>query len=81
MVNKILHELGVQYNQSGIWLLYNKYADKGYTQTKMQSINRSTGPDTRPHTYWTQKGRLFLYELLKNNGYLPNIEKEYGKEA
>lgn len=81
-LNKLLHELGVQYNQSGVWLLYSKYADKGYTQTKTHSFIRTDGtPDTGVQTYWTQKGRLFIYELLKNNGYLPNIEKEYSKEA
>lgn len=80
-LNNKLHELGIQFKQGKVWLLYQNYADKGYTQTKMQPINRSTGPDTMPHTYWTQKGRLFIYELLKNNGYLPNIEKEYNKEA
>lgn len=80
-LNSKLHELGIQFKQGKVWLLYQNYADKGYTQTKMQPINRSTGPDTMPHTYWTQKGRLFIYELLKSNGFLPNIEKEYNKEA
>ena len=75
-LNKKLHELGVQYKQGNIWLLYQKYADKGYTKTKIQPINRSTGPDVKPHTYWTQKGRLFIYDLLKSVGILPKIEKE-----
>ncbi|MBR8701659.1 hypothetical protein IX317_001667 [Fusobacterium sp. DD29] len=75
-LNEKLHELGVQYKQGNVWLLYQKYADKGYTQSKTQPITRSTGLDVVLHTYWTQKGRLFIYELLKSVGILPNIEKE-----
>lgn len=80
-LNDKLHEFGVQYKQGGVWLLYQKFADKGYTQTKTQPITRTAGPDVVLHTYWTQKGRLFIYGLLKSKGYIPNIEKEYNKEA
>ncbi len=76
-MNSLLHELGVQYKQSGVWFLYAKYQDKGYTQTKTQNYNRPDGTQgSRVHTYWTQKGRLFLYELLKNAGVLPMVERE-----
>lgn len=76
-LNTKLHELGVQYRQSSIWFLYSKYQDKGYTQTKTQSYTKSDGTiGSSVHTYWTQKGRLFLYNLLKENSILPMIEKE-----
>ena len=76
-LNKKLHELGVQYEQSGVWLLYAKYQDKGYTQTKTTTYQKKDGtPGTRPHTQWTQKGRLFIYDMLKQNGILPTVERE-----
>lgn len=76
-LNAKLHELGVQFKQGGIWLLYQKYAEKGYTSTKTQSFNGNDGTvHSKVHTYWTQKGRLFIYELLKANGILPTIEVE-----
>lgn len=50
--NKLLHEWGIQYNQSGVWLLYSKYSDKGYTQTKTQNYPKSDGTQgVRLHTY------------------------------
>lgn len=75
-LNKILHELGVQYRQGKQWLLYSKYQDKGYTQSQTIDITRSDGrADITMHTKWTQKGRLFLYELLKKENVLPVIEQ------
>lgn len=74
--NKKLHELKIQYQQSGVWFLYAEYQDGGYTQTKTQNYSRSDGSQgARTHMYWTQKGRLFLYERLKAEDILPMIER------
>ena len=73
-LNKILHELKIQFKQGKTWLLYQKYAGKGYTQSKTHTIDADY---SKMHTYWTQKGRLFLYDLLKNKkGILPLIEQK-----
>ncbi len=75
-MNKLLHEYGVQYNQSGQWLLYSKYHDQGYTHSKTIDITRADGrADVVMETKWTSKGRLFIYELLKGNGIIPVIER------
>lgn len=56
--------------------MYQKYAEQGYTSTKTRTYNGDDGAvHTKVHTYWTQKGRLFIYDLLKTNGILPLIEK------
>ncbi|UBH07880.1 Rha family transcriptional regulator [Macrococcus armenti] len=72
-LNKLLHELKVQYKQGDIWLLYAKYQDKGYTQTSTHVIDDEK---SKISTKWTQAGRLFIYDLLKDNGILPMIERE-----
>jgi prophage antirepressor-like protein len=66
--NKLLHHFGVQYKVSGTWLLYQDYADKGYTKTLTYRCNENTSV---LHTCWTQKGRLFLYRFLKSYGIHP----------
>ena len=74
--NKILHKLKVQYKQNGQWLLYAKHQEKGYTHSETIHFKHSDGrADTKMLTKWTQKGRLFLYELLKKNDILPVIEQ------
>lgn len=79
-MNQYLHEKGVQYKQGNkIWLLYQKYAEKGYTSTKTHSYPANDGTvHTKVHTYWTQQGRLFIYGLLKADGILPTMEREDG---
>ena len=76
-MNKILNELGVQFKKSGQWFIYEKYNGKGYTKSQTVQIERHGVKDCVMNTKWTQKGRLFLYELLKNEGIYPNIEKGY----
>lgn len=76
-MNKLLHDLGVQYSQSGVWLLYAKHQTKGWTQSETTEVVRKDGSKKLVmNTKWTQKGRLGLYELLKDNGYLPLIERD-----
>lgn len=76
-MNKLLHELGVQYRQGGTWLLYAKYQRTGWTHSETKMVSRKDGTEKAVlNTKWTQKGRLGLYELLKANGYLPLIEQE-----
>jgi anti-repressor protein len=76
-MNKWLHEKEIQFRQpSGIWLLYQQYADKGYTSTKTSTYRGNDGEiHTAVHTYWTQAGRLFIYDLMKADGNLPLIEQ------
>ena len=75
-LNHLLSAKKVQYKQGKIWLLYQRHAVHGYTSTKTHSYPGSDGEmHSRPHTYWTQKGRLFIYNLLKNSNILPLIEQ------
>lgn len=75
-MNQKLHELGIQYKQSGQWLLYKDYQKLGYTHSETVDITRADGrPDIKMNTKWTQKGRLFIYNKLKEEGILPIIER------
>ena len=77
-MNEYLHVHGIQFKQGGrIWILYQKYAEMGLTSTKTHTYPDNNGTiHTKVHTYWTQKGRLFIYDLLKGKGILPMIEQE-----
>ncbi|OMF38816.1 hypothetical protein BK133_01020 [Paenibacillus sp. FSL H8-0548] len=79
-LNKILHDVGIQYKVNDQWVLYKKYADKGYTQSYSFPFKHKDGtPDVKMNTQWTQRGRIFIHEQLTKIGIKANIEKEYGE--
>ncbi|HEB5000165.1 TPA: phage antirepressor KilAC domain-containing protein [Clostridioides difficile] len=80
-MNKLLHKLKVQYKQSEQWLLYKEHQGKRYTHSETIEITRTNGNiSTKMITKWTQKGRLFLYDLLSANNILPEIEKSNNQQ-
>ena len=76
--NKMLHEYGIQYPIRNSWVLYAEYANLGYTQSKTYKYAENKAA---MHTCWTQRGRLFLYDFLRERGVLPMCEKECCNEA
>lgn len=75
--NKMLHDLCIQHKVGGQWVLYSKYQGEGYTHSHTHSFDYEDGSKgTSLNTEWTQKGRLFLYNFLKDHGRLPLIEQE-----
>lgn len=76
-LNKKLHGLGVIYKQGNTWLLYAKYQLTGWTHSDTTIVKCKDGTEKAVlNTKWTQKGRLGLYELLKQENILPLIEQD-----
>lgn len=61
ILNQILSEKGIQYKQNGTWLLYSKYADKGFVSIKQTVLDNGRIIYDRQ---WTGKGRDFIINLL-----------------
>lgn len=70
--NQKLKELKVQYKQGKQWILYSDYKDLGWVQSETYCKENKS----YLHTKWTQKGRLGLYKLLKENDILPIVERK-----
>ena len=74
--NRILNRAGIQYSVGGQWVLYAAYKDRGLVQSYTFNYRHNDGTDgCRMYTRWTQRGRLFLYNILKKIGIIPMIEK------
>ncbi|KMY49202.1 phage antirepressor KilAC domain-containing protein [Peribacillus loiseleuriae] len=79
--NKLLHENGIQHKINGQWLLYTKHKGEGYTKSKTADVTRKDGTKKIVmNTQWTQKGRLFIYETLKNKGIYPMMDIEVDRK-
>jgi phage antirepressor YoqD-like protein len=74
--NRLLNRLGIQFKLGGSWLLYKRYSGKGYTRTRTYC---TPGGVCVIHTYWTQKGRQFLYDTLCSCGLSPLAEGRHGQ--
>jgi len=75
-MNKYLNERRVQYKLGDTWVLYQKYASRGYTGIQTYTYEDKQGTCCASvSTRWTQKGRLFIYDLLKSDGILPLVER------
>lgn len=73
--NKLLNEMHIQHKVNGQWILYSQFMGKGYVHSRTITFLHKDGrPDTRMCTEWTQRGRLFLYDVLKEIDILPMIE-------
>lgn len=65
-LNRRLSNLNIQYKQHGTWVLYSKYQDKGYTKTSTFTYTDTAGQtSTRMQTEWTERGRMFVHDLIK----------------
>ena len=79
--NRILNRAGIQYSVGGQWVLYAAYKDRGLVQSYTFNYRHNDGTDgCRMYTRWTQRGRLFLYDILKKMGIIPMIEKTNDSE-
>lgn len=67
-LNKMLHEVGVQYRRGDQWLLYREHKNNGYTKSKTFTVGNGSA---KLHTQWTQRGRLFIHQLLDKRGVQP----------
>ncbi|MGX5634488.1 phage antirepressor KilAC domain-containing protein [Bacillus thuringiensis] len=76
-LNKILKGEKVQYKVNNQWLLYAKHQNKGYTKSQTMDVTHSDGSKSvKMNTRWTQKGRLFIHDMLTKRGIIPEMDKE-----
>ncbi len=76
-LNNILKQEGVQYKRGGQWLLYGDHKGNGYTESQTHTFSKPNGETgTNLLTKWTQKGRLFIHNILESKGIYAIMDKE-----
>ena len=81
--NNLLQQLGLQHCVGGQWVITADYAGNGYSATKHITVTSSDGtPVRKPFTVWTEAGRQFLQQTLRQKGIMTaSEEKALGREA
>ena len=70
-LNSILKSLKIQFKQSGNWMLYQKYANKGYAKLVPYPYPKSDGSvGTSYELKWFESGKKFIHNLLRCEGYI-----------
>lgn len=73
--NKVLSSACIQHKIGEQWILYAEHQGKGYVKSKTCEYAKRDGTaGTKQLTVWTQKGRMFIYDRLKNIGIYPEME-------
>ena len=76
-LNKTLNEQRVVRKVGGQWILYIEHMNKGYTKSETMTVKKKDGTDkVVANTKWTQKGRLFIHNLLESLGIKANMDRE-----
>jgi len=66
-LNTTLHQAKIHFKQDNHWVLYSQHQAKGYAKTRTHNYYDSEGkPRTNIATVWTEKGRLFIHEIIRN---------------
>lgn len=77
VMNKRLNELKIQHKVGGQWILYTRHQREGYTKSHTTRVSKADGTEkVVMNTKWTQKGRLFIYESLKEINVYPLMDIE-----
>lgn len=74
-LNKLLCAWGIQYKKGDRYYLYAQYDNMGYIGSKTATWSHKDGsPGTSTHMMWTQLGREFIHQQMKQRGYLTTAE-------
>ena len=66
-LNLLLCQMGIQYPQSGQYLLYADYARQGLAKNRTFEYHNADGNlKTKTYLVWTERGRNFIHQLLNS---------------
>ena len=64
-LNMLLCQMGIQYPQSGQYLLYANYARQGLAKNRNFEYHSADGElKTKTYLVWTERGRNFIHQLV-----------------